>query len=414
MGATRLPLYPPCPKKLASIISTIFCAMIFSAARQADPFIPQNDNYQVITLPAHIIDLHRQIQHDTATNPSSSRSSSELHADIMTTYRVAVRDNSARAYGRVLSLIAQWPNDAPQPVDVRNIHASVLQHYHEFNRALEIINNAVDDSASNLTTQLIRFQIAMVSGDYSLARTACNDIASLDIQAETLNCQSQLQAATGQLSEARDNLQTFISSNSQSININQLFELLLTAGDIAARQGQADAAETFFTDALRINPSHQYLRLQYIDLLLTNERYEDTARFIATIPDQHINNELRILYIRAINNLNLPDSQEMIATLTSEITSDFQEALQRQERLPYKEMALFYYYIETEPTNAVTHAYNNWQAQKEISDTLLLYRSALAANDQEVINEVESWINRVGVEDARLQALNTSMAEDSR
>lgn len=393
-------------------LNLILCLtlLLFPGIGIAEPFVPEDENFQVVSLSTAVVALHQQLQANDANNEATS---ARLYPSIINSYRIAVRDNSPRAYGRVFSLLNQWPNGENQPAEIRNIHASVLQHYHNFEQALDIINKAIENNASNLSTQLIRFQIAMVSGDYSLADLACGDVSAEGDEADALNCRSQLQAATGELQMASDNLQAYMSNNPPA-TIGQLFELLLTAGDIAVRQGNSQRAEMYFTDALRINPENHYLRLQYMDLLLSEGRHDDVLRFIATIPEQHINDEIKILQIRALSAQESLENTNLIETLSTELASSFQQSLEREERLPHKDMALFYYYVEDDPESALRHAHQNWQTQKEISDTLLVYRSALDAGHSNTQQEVASWLEENGTTDARLDDLNDMQREETR
>lgn len=391
---------------LALCLSLLFLPGIGTA----EPFVPEDDNFQVVSLSSAVVALHQQLQASDVTNQATTAG---LYPNLINSYRIAVRDNSARAYGRVLSLLSQWPDSEEQPAEIRNIHASVLQHYHNFEQALDVIKKAIEDNASNLSTQQIRFQIAMVSGDYSLADFACNDISAEGNEADALNCRSQLQAATGQLQAANDNLQAYMRNNPPA-TIGQLFELLLTAGDLAVRQGNLQRAEMYFTDALRINPEHHYLRLQYMDLLLSQGRHNDVLRFIATIPEQHINDEIKILQIRALSAQRPSENTNLIETLSTELKSNFQQSLEREERLPHKDMALFYYYVEDDPESALRHARQNWQTQKEISDTLLVYRSALDAGNTRTQEQIVSWLEENGTTDVRLEALSHKQREGTR
>lgn len=384
--------------------------LLFPGIGTAEPFVPEDKNFQVVSLSAAVVALHQQLQANDVTNEATS---ARLYPSIINSYQIAVRDNSPRAYGRVFSLLNQWPDSEEQPAEIRNIHASVLQHYHNFEQALDIINNAIDNNASNLTTQLIRFQIAMVSGDYSLADLACRDISTEGDEADALNCRAQLQAATGELQMASDNLRAYMRNN-PSATVGQLFELLLTAGDIAVRQGNLQRAEMYFTDAFRINPEHHYLRLQYMDLLLSQGRHDDVLRFISTIPEQLINDEIKILQIRALSAAGPSENKNLIETLSTELKSSFQQSLEREERLPHKDMALFYDYVENDPESALRHAYQNWQTQKEISDTLLVYRSAQDTSNSSILEEVKSWLEENGTTDARLEALSNKQQEGTR
>lgn len=406
MGNNKRQLYHQ-PSYLILMVASITLSSL-SSTSDAEPFIPESDNFQVTTLSPSVIELHQQLHAGTGTE---GRDNPHLKQDILSSYRIAARDNSARAYGRVLSLIDQWPDNKQQPASIRNIHASVLQHYHDFDQAIAVINKAIADDAINLTTQQIRFQVAMVMGEYALANEACLDIEALGQQADALNCHAQLQAATGQVDTATVNIQNFMNNN-PTATPGQIVELLMTAGDIARRLDQHASALSYFTDALRINPGSHYLRLQYTDLLLAEARFEDAARFLATIPEQQVNDEIKIYYLRALSALDSPRYNEITDTLTAEVMSSFQASLEREEVPPHKDMAAFYYYVEKDPDSALHHARMNWQEQKEISDTLLLYRSAIAAESLSTIREVDNWLRDAGTTDARLEALRANQAGD--
>ena len=72
----------------------------------------------------------------------------------------------------------------------------------------------------------------------------------------------------------------------------------------------------------------------------------------------------------------------------------------RQRHL--REHARFLLEVESDPQGALTLARENWQQQRELADLRLLHASAVAAEDQVTLDQLQAFVDRYQVDDAQL------------
>jgi hypothetical protein len=137
-------------------------------------------------------------------------------------------------------------------------------------------------------------------------------------------------------------------------------------------------------------------RLAFADLLIEQRAWREARTLLASAPPAD-----GVLLRRYIAERALGGDVEPIAT---QLKKRIDEAIARGELLHAREAAAFA--LERgDAATALRLARENWTAQREPADLIVLARAARAANDRSTIDEVRTWIKRTALADARLRAL---------
>ena len=334
----------------------------------------------------------------------------------MASYQVAVASGDARAYGRTLSILQQWPDSQEQPAMFHILLAAVLQHNHEFEQALEQLQPLLESGAGDrgmLTQALtIQSQIGLVIGDYELVAHSCQALRQAARYPVYLNCQAQLDGVTGNAEAALNALNSTLDRGTD-LNAQDYQELMTTAAVILHRTGELAPAESYYQAALRLSPQNTYLQVNYSNLLLESGRHGDVVTLLSTTTDERRNTELNIILARALLASDSTADRQRAAEIIATLEAAFQLAFLRDEAIPHKEYAQFALYLADRPDAALDAAKANWQQQKEPSDTRLLANAAAATSDPETLAEIDLWLDTHGTQDRQLQAIITSARESS-
>lgn len=367
----------------------------------SQPFTPADDSYVVEQLSSPVIALSRQLRTERATQ-STSLTSDELLEQARQSYRIATADQSPRAYGRTLSLLQGWPENREKPAGYYTLLASVLQHNHEFDLALQHIDTALARHPGNAQALLIRAQIGLVTGDHGLTRDSCRALEPLVREAIELNCRMQLEGVTGNAASALRTIESRLSTGQPPVQ-QDLVELVLTAAVIAHRLGQHNRAEYYYLRVLQQAPGNHYALSRYANLLLETGQAERLVRLLAGYPEGALNAELRVLWTEALLADGSDEAQS--ARLIADLQEEFRLARLRGQRSDRKEYARFALTVLDDPDQALEAARENWSLQKEPSDTLLLAQAATAAGDTDTLTAIRRWVEDSGLDYPLLETL---------
>ena len=388
----------------AVILFVIF--IVFLSETHADSFVPQSDDQVLLTLSPAVTAIARsvraqEVNSEFRNSGDSARpdSTSDRATAIAEAYSLATRNNDPRAFGHTLSLINAWPEQQPKPAMVRLIHASVLQHNHEFTVALQQLDRVLSTNPANLQARLIYSQVALVLADFDVVARQCQAIEDAGAQIYALNCAAQLQSVTGNAEFALSAIEETLLA--RQTNSTQQIELLLTAATTAERLGFTDRAERYYRAVLTMNPQSLFTTLRLSGFLLHQGRPEAALELLRPYGNNASDLEAQILLVRALQNSGEAVSEELLASIDAEI-----ESLQRLgNEAPHKLLAQYYLYI-TEDFVAAEHAASlNWSLQKEPGDTLLLASAAVANEQTQAQEAVRNWIAQTGLQDVRIQSV---------
>lgn len=384
----------------------------------AQPFTPADDDSVVDTLTPAIVELSADIRRQQTTSTTAEAAPAQILPQAMAAYQVAVSSGDARAYGHTLTILQRWPDDTPRPAMISILLAAVQQHNHAFDEALMQLRPLTTAQPQNVPRSayiqalMIQSQIGLVIADYPLVESSCDALSSSARRPVYINCQAQLDGVTGNARQALSILNDTLITGADLSTLDYQ-ELLITGAVMAHRVGELVLAEDYYQKALRLAPDNTYLLVSYARLLREQARHAELIALLPADSDQTLNAELSILVATALRARDTTADKHRAETIVSRLSRDFELAFLRNDAIPYKEYAQYSLDLADQPSDALRAARQNWALQKEPSDTRLLARAAAANNDQQTLTEIAQWINQMGTEDTRLQAILAGHQESS-
>lgn len=251
--------------------------------------------------------------------------------------------------------------------------ASLRQSLHQFSAAIADLAELSKLQPNNFHAQMMRFNIAFVSGDTVVADLACDKLANASKDLYTASCRQLLRAAaTENVVEAEaayHELKTAMAKAGPLADRQALSWASGSLADIAERAGRDDAAQLWQL-VLSMNPDDVYARARLAALKLATN---NNAAVLALTGQYLAVDSLAVLH--AIAARRQGGGEQLISVLRER----FNEALWRGEVLHKRAYAQFLLDIESKPAAALLWAQNNWQEQREWPDTQLLIRARRAA-----------------------------------
>jgi tetratricopeptide (TPR) repeat protein len=367
----------------------------------AAPFTPSSNTEVVERLPA------------SRTDPSVSRVESlrkqlaarpddvALRADVAQRYfGLAMAQGDPRYVGYALAALGSTP---PVGADGRYFLAlgQLQQYNHDFAGALASLDRAIAVGPPSPEPFAWRAAIYMVQARYDDARAACERMAPLTSELTAAGCLSYVGAATGQLPQAFDTLQSAVNravaarpAPSPELLLWQLTRL----AEMAWRLQRTAQAEGYFQQALKLGITDQFLLAAYADFLLQQKR---PGQVIALLLDWERSDVLLLRLALAGQAANDARAKGWVAQLKDR----FDAAALRGDRLHEQEAARFALDLQTDPQKALALALANYQTQKEPRDAEIVLRSALAAKKPAAAQAALDWLQSSRYQDPLLAGL---------
>jgi tetratricopeptide (TPR) repeat protein len=358
----------------------------------ARPFIPKDDSVVLADVPP-----------GTRHVELASRQMASERIDVaLPLAQLYIKQSRAtgdlRYLGYAEAVLKPWIGASTTSADALVLHATVLQSRHEFSPALVVLDRArvlrPDDPQSWLTTATV----LRVLGHYDESMSACEEIALRADAAITELCKQSVRGLTGNLVSAYAALQQ-ISSNGMPSEERAWRDSEL--GEMAVRLGNDTAAERWFANGLKANPSDFYTRAAYADLLLRQRR----AKEVLTLLKAQETLEPLLLRI-AIAQKMLHDPG--LAQSSASLAAAFAAEAQRGDGVHRREEARFLLDVQNDPAAALAAAKENWKVQREVEDVLVYVRAAHDAHVPGAADPATAFVHEHGIEDVRINAAMSS------
>ena len=377
--------------------AAMLCLMLAGHSLAA-PFTPANDAVVVEKLPGggsdpavrRVDSLRKQL----AARPGDAA----LRLEIARRYfELAMAQGDPRFVGYASATIAPLAATADNNAGYWLLRGLIEQYSHAFPAALASLERASGIDARDAEPVAWRSAIFMVQARYPEALAECQRLAPLAPPLFSTGCTSYVQAATGQLVEAHQNLQRALLAAPDADPGLRIWALTRLA-EMALRLRKTSDAQVHFRDALALGISDQFLLGAYSDFLLEQGRPAEVVKLLADWERSDV-----LLLRLAMAGAALKDSRA--AGWAAQLRDRFQAAALRGDRLHEQEAARFELDIEKHPKEALALAVRNYTIQKEPRDAEVLLRTALAANDAKAAQPALDWLRSSRYEDPRLAAV---------
>lgn len=368
-------------------------ALGIASAVAAAPYVPADDALVLERLPEKTDSSLRVLKRmRVALNAQPGRLEFALPL-VRRAIEASRTSGDPRFLGQAEAALAPWwtAPDAPAPALI--MRATIKQSRHDFDGALVDLDRLIAVRPDDGQALLTRATVLTVEGRYGEARRDCARLARRTIALVTAACLAGPGGATRDAATAYRDLVAALSQPGADAGVRTW--ALTLAAEIAARRGDAAAAETHFRAALALDPRDAYLKGAYADFLLDQGR----AREVLPLVEDDARND--VLFLRLVlAEQRLPERQASFAAHRADLAERFDAARRRGDSVHRREEARFRLAVLHDAPGAVALARANWNVQREAADLRILVESARAAHDTAALALAQAWIAERGVPDA--------------
>ncbi|MDM0032077.1 hypothetical protein QTI33_07965 [Variovorax sp. J22P271] len=388
------------------------CIMACAGAVQAAPRVPANDSDIVETLPAVAgwSNQQRRLRRELVQRPRDQGVAIEAARAYL---ELARTEGDARYAGYAMGALQAWNAAAPAetPPAVLVMRATVAQFLHDFDAAEAMLKEALARQPGNAQAWITLATVLRVRGRYAESDDACKKLGRVGPPLYGAACLAENAGLRGDHAAAREALQGLLADPALQGPRHQGTRqwLLTTVAEVEELAGRPAAAETAYRQALEADRSG-YLLLAYSDFLVSQGRPSQIASLLSKEPrSDAVLLRLAIAAASTRAGARSPSAQqgELARQEADELRSRFAAAALRPgtAALHAREEAKFALDVEGDAPRALELARINVKLQREPVDLLLFARAAAAAHDDAARAEVKDLMQRIGLRDARIDAV---------
>ena len=355
------------------------------------PYTPMNDNEVLETLPRNYLQISPAANSDR--NPEALDLST-VAKQIRAYLSLASDTGDERYLGYADALISRLNETALQTTDILMSRAALLQRRHQFEEALDLLQQVTTRYPQHGEAHLMSAYIYLAQGKADAAEKHCSQVLSQYGGVAGLSCLASAKSLQGDLETYYQMLKKVLRTRSVSPVEQQ--DGLLSLAEIARMRGEFAVAEEYYRAALQLNSNDSFLLMRLADLYLTQGNYRNCITLLQD-HQQHANLLLRL----AIAQQGL--QQQVDPSIAKQLQRYFELQLLRNPKLATRDYAEYLLHIQQDPVGALTVAQTNWQSQREVADTELVVRAAIAAGKVKRITPVIDWIRESGMQDSRIR-----------
>lgn len=353
--------------------------------------------------------------------------------ETLTMIDLAQSQGDTSYYGYARGKIAPWwnLNGQPQepsqgqpqrlseenlPPDLLLARAILRQQQHQFQMALNDLQPLITQGYAEVQARLIRANIYLAMGQPNKAQRDCQAIALLTDPLVTANCMAQARLGMRPPQPVINSLQQLIA-NQHQVSTELLVEIWITLGQLQRSNRQYQQALESYSQALRLQPRHPFLLVQYCSLLIHLGELETLAAYFEQPPQS---NELWIYWTYARLARSIEISVQERADLNQ--TMDFIKQAS-QDHPQVKTLTLYYYLLKPESSLMLKFAQENWQQQKSPEDAHLVLQALKQQysfnpenapqqpTHQKIYQQISSWIRTHQPQNQELISMLTELEQ---
>lgn len=304
--------------------------------------------------------------------------------------RLASRLGEPRYAGRARAVLEPWWERDDAPIEVMLLQARYQQYRHAFEPALATLRDLLGREPRHAEAWLLRAGIQRVTGAQQQAMGSCREVGRNSGPVLELLCRADIAASIGPNPGLRSRVEALLARGGPALG-DSLDEWAWTiVGELAFAEGSHDAAASALRRAGGDRPSI-YLRARHADALLLGGRAANARELLIghTAVDD-------LLMRLALAERQL--GEDRWRARRDELLARFRAEDRRDEPVHGRIRTRTYLDLADNPERALTAARDNWRAQRERIDALLLVRAAAAAGAPEAAAPAREWAEQRGVD----------------
>jgi len=361
--------------------------LVMPSVALSEVFTPNSDGFVVLKLTKTINspDYTRlqQLQKAYQKQPD------ETNALILVKHLLYLASQTAdpRFYDMAKTLIESKDSRFNQP-EWLFYHAKVLQFHHQFAGALQRLDQLLTINKNHLEARMMTISLLITTGEISQISNECQFLYQNHKYRYAEICAILLKAYSLPSASAHQLLQHYATDVAQANGLSASMRAwaLSVFAEIASYHGKNATAESFYRMAIDINPQANYLKINLIDTLLMQKKFNEAEAWLDPASTD-VPQLIRLIYIQ--KKLHKTINQHQLDTLEN----IFKLLEEREDRRHLREQALYAWWIQEDPERALGFAQANWATQREFIDRIILYSVAMKLNDKSVLQLMNDWTN---------------------
>tara|TARA_R110001592_G_scaffold55360_2_gene169250 strand:- start:350 stop:1516 length:1167 start_codon:yes stop_codon:yes gene_type:complete len=269
-------------------------------------------------------------------------------------------------YGRAKAWLQAKIANASPDAQTYYLYARVLQHQHQFDRAIKALERSIELKPTAINSWLLKANIHLVQGDIVGARQACLTlIGKADILLIS-TCALEVTSQNGKLAESYQELARLYQLY-QPNNEPEKRWIVQILADMAFKQGMAEEALSYLNQLDMDNAPVSLLAL-WSDIELALNQHQQVYDMLSSVVNNNAVQDDALLLRLAIAEKSLGNTVKWQWTFAQRVK--LRE--QRQDSLHASDLAKYYLTIDIQPQKALYWAKINWQVARQDNDRILL------------------------------------------
>jgi len=377
--------------KTISALPAIFFFIVNLPLVYAESFIPKNSDIVLYKIPTALLSHQKTIS--LRNSNISSIDWINRNQQIESLLAIGRDASDPRYFGQAEAIIRPYLKEKNVPLSTRLLWADILQHDHQYNASLTVLDSILDQSQRDNrqrqqgiknTAYLMRATIYIAQGRVKKAMQNCRALIGKTSMLISITCIAQVKNISGELENSRLLLSKQLNKIDFNKKLNTRFADVIyrggveswayaTLGEISFHLTLENDAEKSFMNGLRHKPNDYYLTERYCDLLIEQKRFTDC---ITLVKDKtHVT---PLLLRAAISEANQEKSKSKYYRTLILKKLAVVAGTGRSEHL--RDLAIYQLTLGHNPKLAYEYANRNWQTQKQFEDALVVVQAASVLN----------------------------------
>lgn len=312
-------------------------------------------------------------------------------------FLVGLTEGDLRWFGTAKAALLPWWHEPSLTAQGHFMRGLVKQGFHDFEGGLADINAAIALDGNRAELWSWRFAIHLLWADMAAARADCDALGQRAGADEGRACLAVLAYRTGRAPAAVAELKKLVALPDFQNGSAQDW-LRFHLGEAQRTAGQYDAAQATWAEHLAQRPRSHGVRLALVELLNARGQHAQAKRW-ATTPAP--TDALLVQQLLASQALADADALRLARQVEDRMAA---QAL-RQDTLIERPKMVYLIQLGRNVAAGLALAQENWAAQKEPPDALLLVEAALKLDRPQAAAPVLDWMAQTGYTDPALAAL---------
>jgi tetratricopeptide (TPR) repeat protein len=384
--------WKPCCKSLLTLV------LISSSNAWAQPRITPTPEQIVLPTSVHAIGNQatslREVEREWRKNRNDLPTALRYARAV---FLLGLTEGDLRWYGSAKAALQPWWSASTLPAEGHFLRALVKQGFHDFKGGIDDLSAAIALDPARPEYWSWRFSLHLLTANMAAARADCDVIGQRFGRDEGQACAATLLYRTGEAMQAIPLFNRLVDQADLQGPSSQDW-LRYHQGEAYRSAGQFEQAIAVWEKHLQKRPNAHLVKLALTELLNQQGQFAKARRY-ADSPSP--TDALLVQALLASRGLKDNDTQR----LADQFENRMNNQSLRGESLIERPTMVYLITYGRDNALGLKLAADNWRAQNEPADAVLLVQAALKANQPKLAQPVLDWMAATGYTDPVLKAL---------